>query len=1139
MKTRYILIFIFVVLGIANLQAQTASQNYIQTRTYTKEDGTTYLDAIQYFDGLGRPVQVVQKAVTQLKADLVTYQEYDSFGREERSWLPVVAAGNNGAYMPLATYKTKAMTTYNSTTYNTMADSVAYSRPVYEASPLNRVLEQYGTGVDWKNNKKAVRTGYLTNIAKSATTWVDADSLVCGLYKTTDATGTISLFRAANYGAGELYVTRLKDESENVSYEFKDKQGQVVLTRQINAGKLHDTNYIYDSFGNLRAVLPPEASDRLLSSSSWTETDTNLKLYAYLYKYDDRNRCIAKKLPGCEWIYYVYDKADRVIYTQDGEQRSKGQWLFSIPDVFGRVVLTGICKDTISVSNKVVKGVYASAGSYKAYNIQVDGVTKTFTNAPSILLANYYDNYEFMNQGPSNYAYLIYTERDDYGKRYGTDQEPWKSKGLLTGTVTLLEGAGLDNTYLYSTMYYDYRSRLIQTKYTHHLNGIASEYFAYNFTGQPLKHWLMIDVPNKERQTEVYTYTYDHAGRLLKTTHQLNGAAAVTLADNTYDELGRLKYNQKGGLASSKTTYGYNIRSWTKSITSPMFNQTLYYNESYGGSKAQYNGNISAMSWDQSDGSSVQGYAFSYDNLSRLTIANSLVNENPHDGHKMPQITYDKHGNITKLQLWGKKDAGTTYLTYAMVDDLTMTYSGNQLVRVNDAVANIDYAPSMDFKNYSNVATEYTYNANGAMNKDLNKGITEIQYNSLNLPRQMDIKSPVAEARNEYTYSAGGQKLKVVQKWNPNYSTTPVIGSAINTTALTQSKTTDYVGNKIYENGTLKRILINGGYIEGGVYYYYLTDHLGNNRVVVNASGTLIQRNHYYPFGSVFAGTTTDEQPQPYKYNGKELDQMHGLNLYDYSARYYESAVGRFTSVDPLAELHYDNSPYAYVLNNPIKYIDPFGMDTIYAYKDGTEFDRVKAPGDHVTIYGPSGDAVVEGQTSPVQSYYSNILSGMAAGATSAGAVNSYRQYTQYNQALNIWRGQNGKIYQGLKGKGPNGYTGSRALAKAKANRIGYASNVLTALGIFITYKQYKYDMAQNPGPNLKHHLQTQHIQDQLFNFSGFFGLYGAALSFGYNSGYLIEGMTGQNIQFNPYTNDFTPIEETLTEFDNLGFDMY
>ena len=931
MKTRYILIFLFAVLEISDLHSQTANQNYIQTRTYTKEDGTTYLDAIQYFDGLGRPVQVVQKAITQLKADLVTYQEYDPFGREERSWLPAVAVGNNGAYMPLATYKAKAMTTYNSTTYNTAADSVAYSRPVYEASPLNRVLEQYGAGVDWKNNKKAVRTGYLTNIAKSATTWVDADSLVCGLYKTTDATGTISLSRAANYGAGELYVTRLKDESENVSYEFKDKQGQVVLTRQINAGKLHDTNYIYDSFGNLRAVLPPEASDRLLSSSSWTETDTNLKLYAYLYKYDDRNRCIAKKLPGCEWIYYVYDKADRVIYTQDGEQRSKGQWLFSIPDVFGRVVLTGICKDTISVSNKVVKGVYASAGSYKRYNIQVDGVSKTFTNTPGILSANYYDNYDFRGMTEIPTTGTEYTLETGYGTQYTGGY-----KGLLTGTISaqqLFDGT-ISPTYLYSVMYYDNRGRLIQAKSNNHLSGgIEQEYIAYNFTGQPSQKKHVHQATGKTSQTEVYAYTYDHAGRLKMETYQLNGAAPETLAENTYDELGRLKSNKKGGVANALSTYGYNIRSWTKSITSPLFTQTLYYNDVYGGSTKQYNGNVGAMNWQVNDGGSLLGYTFSYDNLSRLTSAVYLVNgavSTAHTDYKT-SYSYDKHGNMKTLTRGGV----ITATTNGLIDNLTMTYTGNQLTKVDDAVGTISLAESMDFKNYSNVATEYTYNANGAMTKDFNKGITEIQYNSLNLPRQMDIKSPVAEARNEYTYSAAGQKLKIVQKWNPNYSTTPVIGSAINTTALTNTKTTDYVGNKIYENGTLKRILIDGGYIEGNVYHYYLTDHLGNNRVVVNASGTLVQKNHYYPFGSIFAGTTGPDK-QPYKYNGKELDQMHGLNLYDYSARYYESAVGRFTSVDPLAEKKPWLTPYHYCSNNPIKRVDPDGKWDIevYASKD-------------------------------------------------------------------------------------------------------------------------------------------------------------------------------------------------------------
>ncbi|MDR0825278.1 MAG: RHS repeat-associated core domain-containing protein [Prevotella sp.] len=192
----------------------------------------------------------------------------------------------------------------------------------------------------------------------------------------------------------------------------------------------------------------------------------------------------------------------------------------------------------------------------------------------------------------------------------------------------------------------------------------------------------------------------------------------------------------------------------------------------------------------------------------------------------------------------------------------------------------------------------------------------------------MDVKSPVAEARNEYTYSAGGAKLKVVQKWNPSYLTAPVIGSAINTSSLTMNKTTDYVGNIIYENNSLKRILVDGGYIENGIYYYYLTDHLGNNRIVVNASGTVIQKNHYYPFGMSFAENSVSEQGlQPYKYNNKELDQMHGVNMYDYSARHLALDIPRFTTVDPLAEKYYSISPYAYVGNNPLKFIDPTGMD--------------------------------------------------------------------------------------------------------------------------------------------------------------------------------------------------------------------
>jgi RHS repeat-associated protein len=89
-------------------------------------------------------------------------------------------------------------------------------------------------------------------------------------------------------------------------------------------------------------------------------------------------------------------------------------------------------------------------------------------------------------------------------------------------------------------------------------------------------------------------------------------------------------------------------------------------------------------------------------------------------------------------------------------------------------------------------------------------------------------------------------------------------------------------------------------------------------------NGNIVQNNHYYPFGLTM-GISTGQGVQPYKYTGKELDMEHGLMQYDYEARQYDPAIGRFTTMDPLAEKYYSISPYAYCGNNPIRYIDPTG----------------------------------------------------------------------------------------------------------------------------------------------------------------------------------------------------------------------
>jgi len=148
---------------------------------------------------------------------------------------------------------------------------------------------------------------------------------------------------------------------------------------------------------------------------------------------------------------------------------------------------------------------------------------------------------------------------------------------------------------------------------------------------------------------------------------------------------------------------------------------------------------------------------------------------------------------------------------------------------------------------------------------------------------------------------------------------------------------TDYCGNVIYENGALGKILTGEGYItlSGATptYHYFLKDHQGNNRVVINQGGTVEQVNHYYPFGGLF-GESTAGGVQPYKYNGKELDRIHGLDLYDYGARHYDAQLGRFHTQDRFSEKYNSLSNYSYGANNSINNIDVNGDSIWVNYVD-------------------------------------------------------------------------------------------------------------------------------------------------------------------------------------------------------------
>ena len=413
--------------------------------------------------------------------------------------------------------------------------------------------------------------------------------------------------------------------------------------------------------------------------------------------------------------------------------------------------------------------------------------------------------------------------------------------------------------------------------------------------------FYLLPASGKTTREEVYTYSYDYADRVSKVEHTLGGTK-ITLADYTYDSFGRLSTKSLHGSAANKLTYAYNLRSWLTGITSTRFTQNLYYNTGVG--TARYNGNISSMTWKSGNESTVRGYKFTYDGLDRMLNATygETAGISTNANRFSENVTgYDKNGNIKGLQRYGQLSSAA----YGMIDNLTLTLNGNQLNRVDDAVTASAYNGGFEFKNGANAADEYSYDANGNLTKDLNKGISGITYNFLNLPNAVTFSDG---STITYTYGADGTKLRTVHK----------IGST--------TTTTDYCGNVIYENGVQKLLLTEEGYVtlSDSKYHYYLKDHQGNNRVVISQSGTVEETSHYYPFGGTFASAGN---VQPYKYNGKEYDSKKGLNWYDYGARHYDAALGRFETVDPSAENYFKISLYAYCGNSPISRIDPTGAD--------------------------------------------------------------------------------------------------------------------------------------------------------------------------------------------------------------------
>ncbi|MFN0293022.1 DUF6443 domain-containing protein [Pedobacter helvus] len=966
-KRIIILFFALTILFIANVRSQTlVQQNYIKTSVFKVAGKRTASDVllssendktvtIEYQDGFARPIQIVDVKASPAGYDMVKPISYDSYGRISKEYLPYTSAGQNGSFRENALAEQSA---FYSIAGNKIATTTKpFSESKFDDSPMQQLLEQGSPGEDWQlGNGHALKKEVSTNTLNDH-------------IKIFDIVGP-----SGEYLPSTLSKSKITDENGQESYVFQDKYGNVVLRRMrldatISENNVTsfvtylDTYYVYDEYGQLVYQIPPKATEKLIANPSvWGATFIGDQLFSYYY--DRLGRLIKKKTPGIAPVYTCYDQFNRPVFIQDGKLRAENKWYFNKYDQKDRVVLTGIYQyqelggigatDHEKLQNYLDNLNYTN--SPKLYyeerlSSSIHGYTnQAFPNANiQYHIVNYYDDYDFDNDGIADYSYTFQGLPGEQNNTQGS------GFGLATGCKRLILGT---SDWLIHIAFFDAQGRLIQTRKNNHrsltMDNLSTS--VYNFSNQLKVNKVFHNAGLGLQTTVVNKFNYDHVGRLISTFQNNNTSSDQQIAKYEYNELGQLIDKKLHALADGtflqSIDYRYNIRGWLTHINNStltadgvnnddmndLFGMEFIYNEPESGlidnlvTPLNWNGNLTAVKWkvqpsavsSQNSNSVLErSYLFKYDKLNQLLDATYQANSgstwsSEKNGYN-ESATYDHLGNILTLQR-NELSSGASIPT--VIDDLNYNYneSGSQLLKVTDLSGN-----QSGFKDMVNGLIEYGYDQNGNTVRDDNKAIGSISYNELNKMEEILFSDG---RRIVFKYASDGSKLSK---------------SVYHSGQTVPFKTLDYVDGFIYENNALSFFGMPEGRVRATgsslAYEYFIKDHQGNVRVSFEAhtangitSARLTQENHYYPFGLSIKGaaikTILPTAANKYLYNnGSELndDFSDDPNIYSTFFREYDPAIGRMLSVDPLADKFSSWSQYNYSMNSPSNLNDPTG----------------------------------------------------------------------------------------------------------------------------------------------------------------------------------------------------------------------
>ncbi|HWR33557.1 MAG TPA: DUF6443 domain-containing protein, partial [Chitinophagaceae bacterium] len=836
--------------------------------------------ATSYFDVTGRPLQSVVKQASPSKKDLVSFTAYDRLGRLTRQHMPYAQQTyntNDGKFKDSVLLR-------DSLFYHSLfpADSIFYAVTKFDASPLQRVLKASAQGDSWAGMDKG-RT-----IVQRGNASTDSVRLwTIDIISEDDVPST-----STTYTAGSLLVEELTDENGQKKVIYKNERGELILSKVQNIASPSTghygwmcTYYIYDEMGSLRMVLPPKAVEALIAVSWNISGNSSIRTgLCYAYYFDDKGRMTMKYIPGKEKSYIAYDLLGRVVMTQDANLRTTNQWAFVKYDGQSRPVKSGLITTTL-----IKDSVLAQAARSNDY--------PTLSGTYTVATETYFDDYSWTsgtgmssslvttNITSTNF-YTSYNAFPVYAQQIVVSS---RIRGAVTGGKKIIIGS---SNYLYSLPLYDEYGRVVQVKETNITGGTDVLTSQYSFSGRALRIHLSQEKSgtNSQTHTLLTKYLYDHAGRVDSIVKNIDGTGDKLIVSNTYNELGQLTakklapaYNSNAGLET--LNYEYNIRGWligmnrdfVKDVSSTnWFGYEVAYDntsniisgQSY--AAAQFNGNITGLTWKARGDAQKRKYDFTYDYANRLLTADfnqytsGSFNKNAAVDFSVSNLTYDANGNILTMAQKGLKINASPVIDY-----LSYTYpsNSNKLQQVSDTANNVSsLLGDFKYEPATKTSTDYSYDVNGSITKDVNKRIDTIYYNYLNLPDSIKIvrinSSSTSWGSIKYSYDAGGNKLKkeVFELYSPgSYKTTTTsyiagfVYESVYEYIFGTGVTINYTDSLLFTGHEEGRIRKKGS---GFVYDYFIKDHIGNVRTMLTED----TQSDQYPAATMETANATVEE---------------------------------------------------------------------------------------------------------------------------------------------------------------------------------------------------------------------------------------------------------------------------------------